>query len=452
MRRPSTLLKSTKLSAPAPASETATPSAPATYLDHYGLSKPPFGEAQDSAGYILFGSQRRAFELLTDHIVRGTGVILLHGEEGIGKTETLRAAASVAAESGRQTILLTRPADGRLSLAQLMSDLDGQRDAGTTANDQGVATALASPKRVLLADDIDLLPDDCAHLLLSLAQAIPADAAGPALVCSHSADLAALSNQPNLAQLVSLARNTIRLSPLAPSESRQYIERSLWIAGGTTRRLITQDAMKLLIARSGGVPRTINRFMEAAFTTGFARGDVTITAKTVAAAMGPIAARPGHRPDASSGVAGRLIQIAAAGLLAAGAAAFLYKGMNDHIDRPSTASPRPVTLPALVAAPPEQPQAAASPETISPELVAALMKRGEQSLALGDIAAARLLFERATVAGDAAAATALGKTYDPNFVALGGKPDAAIAAAWYRKAIALGNPRAATLIQRLSRP
>ena len=225
------------------------------------------------------------------------------------------------------------------------------------------------------------------------------------------------------------------------------MERSLWIAGGTVRRLISPDAMKLLIARSGGIPGTINRLMEAVFNTGFARSDAMIGAKTVKAAMGPMALRPG----ASTGVVERLVQIAAAGWLVVGAAVFLYKALSDHVERPSPPVTRPIAmgLPPMVSTTPEPPRAAASADPLSAALVSALMKRGDQSLALGDIAAARQLFERAAGAGNAAAATALGKTYDPNFVAPGGKTDAATAVDWYRKAAALGDPRATDLLKRL---
>jgi TPR repeat protein len=48
--------------------------------------------------------------------------------------------------------------------------------------------------------------------------------------------------------------------------------------------------------------------------------------------------------------------------------------------------------------------------------------------------------------GNAAAATALARTYDAAFIGqlgvVGIKPDAALAAAWYRKAAELGAPRA----------
>lgn len=445
MRRPPTSMKTTTPPelAPAPADADSTPG----YLEFYGLSKPPFGERRYDAGYISFGSQRRAFELLIGHIERGVGVILLHGEEGIGKSETLRAAASVAAESGQKTILISRPATGRLSLPQLVSALNGQPNAGQTATDRVIDDFLASPRKALLVDDIDLLPDECIHLLLSVAQAMPTDSASPAMVLSYATDLAAAPDRAELSQLAGLARNTISLSRLTPGESSQFIERSLWVAGGTARRLIAPDAMKLAVARSGGVPGILDRHMAAVFTTGFARSDTRITGKTVAAAMGPVATkRPRHRDVPAPSVAERVIKIASVGLLVIGAVAFLYKGMDDHIQRPKPAMPQPVTLPAP---PPEQGRPPKAADALPPELMAALLKRGDQSLGLGDIAAARLLFQRAAEAGSAAAATSLGKTYDPNFIAPGSKPDPARAVTWYRTAAALGDPHAADLMQRL---
>jgi TPR repeat protein len=76
--------------------------------------------------------------------------------------------------------------------------------------------------------------------------------------------------------------------------------------------------------------------------------------------------------------------------------------------------------------------------------------------ARGDVIAARLLYIRAAAEGSAAAATGTGKTYDPlclaEIGAMGLRPDPKIAAIWYRKAIALDDPEAPTLLQRLNRP
>ena len=68
----------------------------------------------------------------------------------------------------------------------------------------------------------------------------------------------------------------------------------------------------------------------------------------------------------------------------------------------------------------------------------ALLKRGEELISQGDIAAARLMLTRAAEAGDARSALALGATYDPAVLGklgvLGVAADVAQARAWYGKA------------------
>ena len=94
----------------------------------------------------------------------------------------------------------------------------------------------------------------------------------------------------------------------------------------------------------------------------------------------------------------------------------------------------------------------ASRPTLPAAPVAALVRRGDTMLAIGDISAARLLYQRAA-STSGQAATAAGKTYDPAFLAQIGargiRPDPAAAAEWYRKALALGDGEADQLLRRL---
>ncbi|MBX6375692.1 MAG: hypothetical protein IRZ13_15850 [Acetobacteraceae bacterium] len=86
-------------------------------------------------------------------------------------------------------------------------------------------------------------------------------------------------------------------------------------------------------------------------------------------------------------------------------------------------------------------------------MLQALIRRGDEMLALGDVSAARLLYERAANAGSASAAVAAGRTYDPAVLRVIGaleiRPDPAAAAAWYRRAAALGDPAATAMLRRL---
>ena len=76
-----------------------------------------------------------------------------------------------------------------------------------------------------------------------------------------------------------------------------------------------------------------------------------------------------------------------------------------------------------------------------------LLERAGAMLALGNIVAARLFYERAAAFGSAEAATSIGKTYDPAFLvsiaAAGTAANPGLAASWYREAAKLGDPEAA---------
>lgn len=101
------------------------------------------------------------------------------------------------------------------------------------------------------------------------------------------------------------------------------------------------------------------------------------------------------------------------------------------------AEPVPERLPAApaIVAPPPAPARRAAAD---PAVLAALLRRGEALLAIGDISGARRFFERVAEAGSAGGALAMGRTYDPTVLAelqawsIG--PDPVAAAGWYRRA------------------
>jgi hypothetical protein len=88
--------------------------------------------------------------------------------------------------------------------------------------------------------------------------------------------------------------------------------------------------------------------------------------------------------------------------------------------------------------------------------IAALVKRGQDFIASGDLAAARLLLRRAAEAGSAEAALTLGTTYDPVMLhrlgAIGTTADPAQARHWYQFAAELGSTAASQQLAGLGDP
>lgn len=103
---------------------------------------------------------------------------------------------------------------------------------------------------------------------------------------------------------------------------------------------------------------------------------------------------------------------------------------------------------------PADPSPPALQRRLDSEEIILLLKRGKDLIASGDLAAARLVLQRAADANHAEAALALGATYDPfvlrELKVYGFTPDAAMARVWYEKAIQLGSPAAPRRLEMLT--
>jgi TPR repeat protein len=91
---------------------------------------------------------------------------------------------------------------------------------------------------------------------------------------------------------------------------------------------------------------------------------------------------------------------------------------------------------------------------LDPNEIASSLRRGNDLIASGDIAAARLVLRRAANAGDAHAAITLAGTYDPVILEKlgvhGFVPDVAMARVWYEKAKKFGSAEAPQRLELLA--
>lgn len=121
---------------------------------------------------------------------------------------------------------------------------------------------------------------------------------------------------------------------------------------------------------------------------------------------------------------------------------------------PASSPPASMVTTPIVPAPPVQSPSLAAPPRLSMDEDTAMIERGRLLARNGDIAAARLMFERAADAGSGRAALLLGETYDPDVLAamgvLGAKGDLAKARRWYARANELGVGVAAERLRALA--
>jgi hypothetical protein len=113
-----------------------------------------------------------------------------------------------------------------------------------------------------------------------------------------------------------------------------------------------------------------------------------------------------------------------------------------NVERAPPAPPPPAPVQSAERTPPAPPPT----RTLDPGEIDVLVKQGQQFVAAGDFVTARLVFQRAAEAGNAAAALALGASYDPVVLSRlgvrGVDADVGKARTWYQKAKEYGAPDA----------
>ena len=121
----------------------------------------------------------------------------------------------------------------------------------------------------------------------------------------------------------------------------------------------------------------------------------------------------------------------------------------------AAAPPAAAPVAALPPAPVPEPMIAGDAiHRLDPNEIASSLRRADELIASGDLAAARLVLRRAANAGDARAAMTLAGTYDPVILEKlgvhGFVPDVAMARAWYEKAKKFGSAEAPQRLELLA--
>jgi len=309
------------------------------------------------------------------------------------------------------------------------------------------------PSPIYVFDDADRLSDVQIEALLDATQAVPVRAPTPrAGVLLANSSFPSARGKPVQDLLEERLAARLRLGQLDRDETEAFIRYQLPPDGGSN--LLTAQRVALIAITSGGDPAVVNRLAYRMFAepgASLARDEAaaprarwrqTAGIFVCLAIFGLIVGAVGSRD--LGGLVGNVLPqkdniVPAAGVPAQEAppVASSTTGATKAAVEPAAAgSERPP------AAPPSFPAAVPLGPRLSADEIAALVARGDGFLAAGDIASARLFFQRAADAGDSGAAMRMAMTFDAAFLDRAGvhglRSDPEQAAFWYRRARDLG--------------
>jgi general secretion pathway protein A len=258
------------------------------YNAFYRLKASPFQISTDPTFLWLGEKHREAIAMLKygiqveDH----TGMVLLTGDTGTGKTTLINALFKSLDRTVIRAAIRNPSLDG-LDFFNYIGAVFGSSKTFASksrfllAFEQFLKNAAAKKKKVLLViDEAQVMTDELLQEIRLLANF---EKNGLSLIhiflVGHQELRDKLSRHANKALNQRITLN-YHIDPLAPDETEEYIRYRLQVAG-TSEQIFLLDAVRLVHQFSQGLPRQINILCDHALLTGYVRNLAQISGEVI---------------------------------------------------------------------------------------------------------------------------------------------------------------------------
>ena len=258
------------------------------YESFYGLRERPFDLTPNPRFLVMTDVHREALSNLEYGIASRTGITLLVGEAGTGKTTLIRTA--LERQPARvHCVHLSNPALTRDEFVQMLAlrfELSDKAQASKTSLLLELENILRrrdemGESTVLLVDEAQSLPRDILEEIRLLANIETNDRKLLSVIMAGQPELTSLLNNVELRQLKQRVALRCELRPLTLQETAGYVAGRIRSAGGVGAQVFTREAVTLIHERSLGIPRTISVIADNSLLTGFAVAQRPVNSATV---------------------------------------------------------------------------------------------------------------------------------------------------------------------------
>lgn len=246
------------------------------YLQHFGLRELPYTLTPNTAFFCDLPGHREALNVLLVALASGEGFIKITGEVGCGKTLLCRLLLNslhgrqpyaYVANANLQPAALQRALASELGLPDILADTELPR----AIERQLLALARAGHPVVLIIDEAQALPDNSLEALRLFTNLETERGKLLQVVLFGQPELDARLARPQLRQLRQRIAFSYRLPALSWTQSRQYLQHRLDVAGWSHGRAFSYPASIVLHHFAGGTPRVLNLLAHKSLMLAFAR-------------------------------------------------------------------------------------------------------------------------------------------------------------------------------------
>ncbi len=256
------------------------------YLQHFGLTEPPFTLTPDTEFFFNHGSHREALNVLLVALQAGEGFIKVTGEVGTGKTLLCRQLLRLL-DDGFVTAYIPNPFLNPTALRMALAEELGIQFARNIGqhrllkliSETLVELARADKRVVLLLDEAQALPDDSLEALRLLTNLETEKHKLMQVVLFGQPELDTRLARRSLRQLRQRIVFSYQLRPLSRRNLGEYVQHRLHVAGHRGAAVFSDAAIRCLHRSSRGIPRLVNLLSHKALMAaeGAGKGRVGLT-------------------------------------------------------------------------------------------------------------------------------------------------------------------------------
>ncbi len=283
------------------------------YLEAFNLKTYPFQVAPDAEFLYLSKAHARAKAYLDYAIWSPDGFVVITGDIGCGKTILIK---KVLAELPK-TMLVAKIFQTQIDEIEFLQLLLAQFGIKAfaakkvelldTLNGFLVNQHMQKRQVVLIVDEAQNLSERVLEEIRLLSGLEVGSEKILNVVLAGQSELSQKLNAPSMEQLAQRIQLRFHIRPLSQSETGEYIEHRLAVAGAARRQIFPPDTIPLIYRYSGGVPRLVNRLCDTVLTAAFVEGIPLVSPALINAAVEELQWTPyaerlrkGHQPPATA--------------------------------------------------------------------------------------------------------------------------------------------------------
>jgi type II secretory pathway predicted ATPase ExeA len=257
------------------------------YYQHFGLHGSPFNFTPPDRLFLSAGHREGLAALKWGFQEEPSGLTLLVGEAGTGKTTLIH--SLLARQTARVRIAsVTNPTATFEQMLQFIVQEIGIHPIGKgkLAILQALKTFLMDPESdrvVLIFDEAQGLSDEILEELRLLSNSRPNTCQSLQIVLVGQPELTERLSAPKLRALNQRIGARAMLHPLRGTEIYDYVEHLLHEQGGQLK-IFSRGALDWLVRLSGGIPRRINVICHNSLLLAYLEGSVIVKSRHVRAA------------------------------------------------------------------------------------------------------------------------------------------------------------------------